>query len=104
VKPTREDLRWTRVRQSIFQFVPVSSAVGSSHHERLEAVPDANRCVSCQRHAESAAATPNVSDVNCPLCAKQGPHFAFGLGGRPATQPSSLDISSVVVDSQSAGT
>src|SRR5262249_17022271 len=39
--------------------------------ERPAEPPDATRCVGCQRQAESAVANPQVSDVECPLCARQ---------------------------------
>jgi len=40
--------------------------------ERLEAIPDATRCVPCQQRTESAASGPHVSELECPRCAGHG--------------------------------
>jgi hypothetical protein len=40
--------------------------------ERLAAVPDATRCVSCQQRMESAVSDWHVSETECPRCASRG--------------------------------
>src|SRR5262249_44839222 len=55
--------------------VPVRPCAGCGRPippERLEAVPDATRCVLCQQGAESAAADWHMSEVECPRCARNG--------------------------------
>lgn len=55
--------------------VPVRACVGCGQPiapERLEMIPDATRCVSCQQRSETTQTEPHVSEVECPRCAAQG--------------------------------
>ena len=55
--------------------VPVRPCAGCGRPippERLDALPDVTRCVTCQLRAEAAPSDPRVSDVECPRCAAQG--------------------------------
>jgi len=42
------------------------------HPERIEAVPNTTRCVSCQASAESVSSNPKSSGIECPRCAERG--------------------------------
>ncbi|MEX0642509.1 MAG: DUF413 domain-containing protein [Pirellulales bacterium] len=53
--------------------------------ERLEAVPDATRCVPCQQRTESAPFDWHVSEVECPQCANRG--FKSRMVWRTARDP-----------------
>lgn len=58
---------------SNFVDIPVRQCTGCGRPiapERLEVMPDATRCISCQRHSESAPS--RVSQMECPDCASHG--------------------------------
>jgi hypothetical protein len=68
--------------------IPVRPCVGCGRPippERLEAVPDATRCVPCQQRAESAPTHWRVSEVVCPRCASRG--FQSRMVWRTARDP-----------------
>jgi hypothetical protein len=55
--------------------VPVRPCAGCGRPispERLQAIPEAALCVSCQERAESASTDWRVSEVECPRCAARG--------------------------------
>jgi Prokaryotic dksA/traR C4-type zinc finger len=55
--------------------IPLRPCIGCGRPippERLEAIPDATRCVLCQQRTESTASDWHVSEVECPRCASHG--------------------------------
>ena len=55
--------------------VPIRPCVGCGRPippERQEALPDATRCVACERRSEEAPPDWRVSEVECPRCAAHG--------------------------------
>ena len=68
--------------------IPVRSCVGCGPPippERLEAIPDATRCVPCQQRTESAPSDWHVSEMECPRCASHG--FKSRMVWRTARDP-----------------
>lgn len=68
--------------------VPVRPCAGCGRPispERLEALPEATRCVPCQQRAESASGDWQVSEVVCPRCAARG--FQSRMIWRTARDP-----------------
>ena len=55
------------------------------HPERLEAIPNATKCVKCQSIAESASPNSAVTSLDCPRCTKNG--FRSRLVWRTARDP-----------------
>ncbi len=68
--------------------MPVRPCVGCGRPippERVEAVPEATHCVSCQLQTESAPTDWHVSEIVCPRCAARG--FQSRMVWRTARDP-----------------
>lgn len=68
--------------------VPIRACAACGHPippERLEALPNAIRCVRCEQQAEAAPIDPRVSGLDCPRCTAQG--FSARLVWRTARDP-----------------
>lgn len=68
--------------------IPVRLCVGCGRPipaERLEAIPEATRCVPCQQRTELASSDWHVSEVECPRCASHG--FKSRMVWRTARDP-----------------
>jgi|GEM_PF-6687684 len=68
--------------------VPVQPCVGCGRPippERMDALPETTRCVSCQQRSESAPTDLRVSEILCPRCAARG--FQSRMVWRTARNP-----------------
>ena len=60
------------------------------HPERMEAIPNATRCVKCQGVAESLTSNSPVTTFDCPRCLQNG--FHSRLVWRIAHRPNNTDF------------